>query len=445
MARGSSLTPAFAGPRFRTGGSARARRRPVSIATERKHLPPHCFCEIFPGVRDRDGVVGSRAGRAARGSVCGLAILAGALVAPAVGAQTADTPGAPKANATPKVDATPKTDATLEADASSKPDATPPMTEEQAMQEEANVARLQGIYNLARTVVGGQHVVLAPVVFGGRRCASGNNIFGCMTPESHGGIAGIVLIPIVGFGGGHGIDLWPRIHTDDVADGFYQFDKQFRRMRDQLTSPLGLADGSKPSNAVLEQRYKTLASALDDALARMSHQESHSTYHEDMEKMRACLDTLTSAPLLSQPVKPPVPAQSCQAGMDHVGVAAGWTRQQKLDNLNELWEEYDRLVDAQPLARHNFLIGPIAGVSITDKLGDLLYGGGFEVGWKQGFRLTAAAGLRSSMTGSHAYLANMDRVGWWAGVGLSGQLGDQLMNGILGVNRIFSSGISGTP
>jgi hypothetical protein len=306
------------------------------------------------------------------------------------------------------------------------------------------------MYDLARSAFGGQHVVVAPLVFGGRRCTSGTDIYRNCPAVSHGGIAGIVVVPLIGAGGGHSFELWPRVQTDDVADGFYQFDKQFRLLRDKLTGPLGLPDASQASDDVLLQRFNTLAPALDSVLARLSSSEGHSYYAEDMEKMRTCLALLTSAPVLpaapptGPPRAPPTPAESCQAGMSHDGKPAAWTMAQKLSYLNQLWQQYDLLVDAEPIGRHNLLIGPLAGVSITDKAGDLLYGAGLEAGWKSAFRFTAAVGWRSSMSGEHLYLANMDRVGWWVGIGLSGQLGDELIDGLMGVNRIFTSGTGGS-
>lgn len=315
--------------------------------------------------------------------------------------------------------------------------------------EDENIRKLHGMYDLARDVVGKQHVTVSPVVFAGHRCATGTNVYRCPTPvEGQGGVAGLVIVPLWGFGGNHGAELWPRVQTDTVGDGFRQFDRSFRRLRDAASGPLGLPAENQASAVALTGRFQARAQAFDALLTRLIDTEAHAYYHDDIKHLRDCLGALTAGPVIlgdaSTSPAPVPPEQSCAAGIAHGGQARGWTAKQKLKYLEDLWSEYDMLVQENPVSRHNLLIGPLAGVSITDDFGDILYGGGFEAGFKDWFRFTAGAGFRSSMHGRVRY-ANFDDTGWWFGLGLSGQLGDQLIDAILGVHRIFASGTGGDP
>jgi len=328
-------------------------------------------------------------------------------------------------------------------DAPPKP-SPPPATDTAELEaEQANLDKLRGLYDTAAGLLGKQHVVVTPVVFAGKRCTDGTNVFSCTTIENHGGIAGLVIMPLFGAGGGHGADFWPVIETDDVAAEFYRFDKQFRRLRDLVSKQLVLPDDQKAPPEVLQKRFDSLASAFDSLLKRDSQQDKY--YAPDVKRLQDCFAAVVSAPVAGDdpstpsddPSKPKkTPANFCSDGMARAGKAGGWTLRQKLQLLDALWHEHDLLVDAVPPARHNFLIGPLAGVSITDRFGDILYGGGFELGWKQYLRATLSGGLRSSMHGKVEY-GTMDRVGWWIGIGLSGQLGDQFVNGVIGAERVL--------
>jgi hypothetical protein len=309
--------------------------------------------------------------------------------------------------------------------------------------EEATIEQLHGAYDAAQSLLGAQHVLISPALFAGKRCADGNNVFSCSTVESRGGIAGLVLVPLFGAGGGHGADWWPAIETDDVADGFYRFDKNFRRLRDVVANKLELPDAQKESDQVLAKRFNLLAGVFESLLKRIQGNAGDGYYHSEADQLKACLDAISRAPVLPRqavPAQPPNldPQQYCAAGARAGTTPQGWTALDKLKLLDGLWREYDLLVDATPPARHVFLIGPLAGLSITDKFGDLLYGAGLELGWKDSIRFTLSGGLRSSMRGS-VNSGNFDTVGWWAGLGLSGQIGDQLINSILGAQQLLGA------
>lgn len=318
--------------------------------------------------------------------------------------------------------------------------------------EEERLERLQAIYSTARRVIGQQHVFATIVATAGQRCKEPGDraVWSCDRPESQGGLGGLVVVPLFGAGGGHGPDWWPVIETDDAAEGFYRLDRQFRRMRDALRARYHLPDGDRASEATLSRRYARLAEAFTQVLARMQGDANDPGANEDeMERLMDCLERLTAAPVLhrdgrsSQPLEPS-PATLCNDGATNGQATRGWTLQEKLSLLDALWREHDLLVDASPLARHNFLLGPLAGAGLTGDSGDMLYGAGFEIGTQQAFRVTVAGGLRSDMRGPLA-LGTFDAVGWWAGLGLSGQLGDRLIDSWLGSGDVFDGDAGGTP
>ena len=315
--------------------------------------------------------------------------------------------------------------------------------------EDENMAKLHGVYNLTSSIVGKQHTLVSPVILAGRRCATGENVFKCVPLEGHGGVAGLVIVPLWGFGGNHGVEFWPRVRTDELEDGIRQFDRSFRYLRNAAARPLNLPSEDDASQTALTKRFSTRTDAFSSLLSRLLDDSSHAYYYEDIKRMKDCVAKLAAAQVLppeapTTPTTPMSPADSCKEGVANGGLERGYTLRQKLKYLEDLWLEYDLLIDTDPISRHNVLVGPLVGVSITDKLGDLLYGAGLEVGWRQWFRATLSGGLRSSMRGEAKYL-NLDAIGWWFGIGLSGQLGDQLVDSISGVQRIIAGATGSNP
>jgi hypothetical protein len=98
----------------------------------------------------------------------------------------------------------------------------------------------------------------------------------------------------------------------------------------------------------------------------------------------------------------------------------------KLHQLKAIWEKY-KAASSGPNEkhRHNLLFGPSYGVPFTEDVArNYLLGVTAEVGG-QHWGLSANAGLRHQFDNA---LPIRDAVGWYFGVGLSGELTDDLLN-----------------
>ena len=105
------------------------------------------------------------------------------------------------------------------------------------------------------------------------------------------------------------------------------------------------------------------------------------------------------------------------------------TPPQKIELLDKLFEEYERLRNIVPAARHTILLGPLGGIPLSNT-DEFLYGFGAELGWAR-FRLYLAGGFRSDYKARYG----VNAVGWWGGIGLSGEFGDDLVHAIVGASE----------
>jgi hypothetical protein len=314
--------------------------------------------------------------------------------------------------------------------------------------EEGQLDRVRELYDGARRIFGGSHVLLSAILQTGQVCVetgrSAGNVFRCAGVRRSSGLAGLVLVPLFGWGGGHNRhwyrpDWWPVVQTDRAEEGYARFETQFRDLRDQMAGHLDLEPNANASGAVLARRFERLSTAFESVLARYSADHEDSAFYKDVERLKGCLGDLQNAPTLPEARREQAstPLEACgRAVHEPEAAVAGWTLAQKLRLLRRLWREFDLLSDAQPLRRHNLLIGPLSAIPITEGAGTILYGVGMELGTRDSFRLTLGGGLRSSMGGPN-YQLGFDAAGWWAGVGLSGELSDGLINAAFGAQAYF--------
>lgn len=102
-----------------------------------------------------------------------------------------------------------------------------------------------------------------------------------------------------------------------------------------------------------------------------------------------------------------------------------------LQQLEALWREYELLSNRPRSGRQNYLLSIMGGAPIyestTAHVNDLFVGVGLEVGG-EALHMYLGAGMR----------ADWDRpwrpVGSWVGLGISGQLGENLIYGLKGVH-----------
>ena len=170
------------------------------------------------------------------------------------------------------------------------------------------------------------------------------------------------------------------IETDAEADGFRQFEKEFRRLREQLTQRLDLPESAKAPEAILQRRLEKLVAAFESVLKRSLGDHDDGYHHREALALQQCVELIVKAPNTpGKPADPKTPQDACVAGLES-GAVLGVASRRKAAVGGCPRREYDLLIDAVPLERHNLLVGPLLGVPITKSFGDLTYGAGLEFG-----------------------------------------------------------------
>jgi hypothetical protein len=274
-----------------------------------------------------------------------------------------------------------------------------------------NLDQIHAQYRLVRKLFGGEHAVLTAVAFGGRRCStadgSAHSIFGqsgCLT-ETRAGVAGIVMVPLLGVGGGHRATFWPVVQTDDEVQSFLRFQHSVSLHADALDATWAVYGANE--DALDLKAAKDLAAravAFRESLKELLNREiATKGAHADLaEKFLKCLAQLEEAHLLA---------------------ALEW------DRLVHLWQEYVGIIGSGDAItrRPNLLLGPFIGAPVTEDPRKLaLYGAAAEIGG-QGFRVTLGGGLTADYSATF-----VPATGWFAMLGLSGEWGDDLLHYLSG-------------
>ncbi|MEY4507996.1 MAG: hypothetical protein RLZZ450_118, partial [Pseudomonadota bacterium] len=113
--------------------------------------------------------------------------------------------------------------------------------------------QVRELYDVARKALGAEHVILSATAYLGKRCAKGW-FKGC-DKDLHAGVAGLISVPLLGAGGGHGGDWYPVLQTEDGARAFARFQRQVQEY-------VALADGI---DSLSEPKARELARALEKA------------------------------------------------------------------------------------------------------------------------------------------------------------------------------------
>lgn len=135
-------------------------------------------------------------------------------------------------------------------------------------------------YSTARKLLGGEHVSLTAAFLYSWEKEGKRKDTGKM------GVAGMVSVPLVGFGGGHGVlDWYPVLHTDDETKAFEKFEKQardFLTVSDQLRG--------KASSVVLKRVGKELMHTVDELTKRAESDDA--SYFETAKTLQICVRQL---------------------------------------------------------------------------------------------------------------------------------------------------------
>jgi hypothetical protein len=275
-------------------------------------------------------------------------------------------------------------------------------------------------YRVVRKLFGGEHVVLTAAAYLGRRCKNDGQAHSLLGDacgkETRGGAAGIVMVPIIGAGGGHGFNFWPVVQTEDEVTAFLEFQQSLQVHADFLAATWATFQADPKSLDLddmedLSARVRAFRESLKEEFQR--EVDTKGAHAKLAQMFIGCLAQLESA---------------------NLGLQLEW------DRLSHLWQEYSGIIENPDnvARRHNFLLGPFIGAPITeDPVKLMLYGLGAEVG-TQGFRVTLGVGWTADYSA-----ALVPVTGWVATLGLSGEWGDDLLHYLSGA-RDAANGLKKT-
>lgn len=327
-------------------------------------------------------------------------------------------------------------------------------------QAQQQVDRLLRTFRYSRALFGNEHVLLTAIAYSGQLCSfDKHTVFHCQAKQTRSGLAGAVMVPLLGGGKGYGwADWWPRIETSTEAEAILDFQHAIERMQTTLMA-FGVLKSTDPSmRPVRLSRLMSAARALEQLLvyAAVPFGDSEGSF-KDADAwplfMLRCLQDLMlrmQAPGFADPPPPvaadqppPLEASSSvaeEAEPEPRALPPEPVRNDRLDDaaaeLDALWHEYRRLAHQKgSRTRHNYLIGPAVGFPMTN-VDEWLYGLGIEVG-APALRATLIGGFRSTYTNRWV----VGPVGWFLGIGISGEFADDLFhlaNGGLKAARTLS-------
>jgi hypothetical protein len=267
--------------------------------------------------------------------------------------------------------------------------------------ENAAYEHLLTTYRTARRLFGDDHVVLTAIALTGSRCKAEDTFWKCKDKLDYDtGVAGLVAVPLVGWGASWGWDWFPALETEGEAQAYERFTRHARAYQ-QVAQKVTNASPDE-SEKSLELAFQRSIELLRQTLLRAL--EDDKRYFKEAEAMLGCLQRLKNS------------ADSLKR------------RQAQLDAM---WNEYELLAGDLPQRRHGFLLGPAAAIQVNKPF-DYLYGVSAEFG-RPWARLMVTGGLRGS-TSNVAFRP----IGWYVGLGLSGELADDLINLITGASAAAS-------
>lgn len=271
--------------------------------------------------------------------------------------------------------------------------------------EETPTARLQEaekLYGTVRKLVGGEHVLLTAAAYVGQSCTEGF-LQNCGTVQA--GAAAVVSVPLLGVGGGHGADWYPTLQSEDSEKAFERFSNQVRRY-------VSLIDNAQALESPKDSReaFETLRGAALTMLRETDDLDP--SYYETARALLECIEAgesknfnLTDCGGLVATIKTPDEYRK------------------QLETLkSKLSTYFDKISKEGPPKRHNLLLGPSLGVPVTSDPTDLVLVGAHAEFAYRALRIGVSGGLQVS------YVDPFGPPGWYAGLAISGELGDDLLH-----------------
>jgi hypothetical protein len=221
------------------------------------------------------------------------------------------------------------------------------------------------------------------------------------------------------------------VQTDSLAEYYRAFESQAR----DLQAVVVKETTQKAQDPNTDQRY---FESLDKLLTSLLVADRED---DDQRPVSGCSEPdTTSDTFMSNLASKTNDLLPCLQQIE-TNVASGkWTATVGVEHIAALWNEYELLENKPRRQRQIYLFGPAAGLPIWESNrnpNDLLWGLALEAGTAT-FRLMVAAGYRTDWDDPFCKPVGICRIGWWAGIGLSGQLADDLFNKVSGVPSAMS-------
>ena len=304
--------------------------------------------------------------------------------------------------------------------------------------EISNMRSARGDYDALRSLLGREHVLVTAGVVARKICARrGLSALRCDLGAWSGGMATLVGVPLVGVGGGHGLDWYPVLHTERESHAFETFEahaRHFQRVLERLTRL------EAPANHVRDL-HTELLSMVERLTARP--QQDDATFAQTASSLYQCVRHIlrpTAEPMLTRAVGASALDDSrlitgCHRSFALLrGLAADAMPMRRLALAVDRVREYFSILDGAHLgeiSRHNLLLVPTLGMSLSHAMSQgLMWGLLLELGWRHGLRLGVGGGFVAQHDKPLAPLS-----GAYLGISLSGEIADDLFHLVEGAVR----------
>jgi hypothetical protein len=259
--------------------------------------------------------------------------------------------------------------------------------------------KFQKVYEDATKIFGAEHTVISPSFF------FASDIKGRLDPteKRETGLSATLLLPLFGAGGGHGADWFPVVTSSDetqIYQAFLDQLDQYQQAEANFTTISGSVD------AITQTKWNIQNLLAAKQIFCKEELEWPAGAEAAIQKLCHEAGFTTITPTTVGGVTTATPSADQTTVINALGTAA-------------------KAGQAAP-KRHNLLLGPSLGIPLTKNPTDIFQlGASVEVGG-DAFRMMATGGLVGRYQG--ATWQDVFAAGWFVGVALSGQLGDELFH-----------------
>jgi hypothetical protein len=245
----------------------------------------------------------------------------------------------------------------------------------------------------------------------------------------------MLMLPLIGAGGNHGVDWWPVVATADEAKVYQMFLDQLNQYQqalpnvESLSSKVAAVKATKWDLRRLKVAVQLFCEEdLDPELLSVTQTQIDTLCKNKKNITSSSLDLVPPPTSPASPASSAAPAPAAQSSS---------TPPLKPEDAREI---ADAVKSADPSTlvprRHNFLLGPALGIPITNNPTDIFQlGAAAEMG-DDAFRIMATGGFVGRYQGGT--LKDIFGAGWFVGVALSGEIGDEVFHYFNGGSNLLA-------